>query len=281
MERNYFKSLTDEERRQLKQNIFQRLNISDQDKAPAAIAWKRIMSIGIAACLVAAVAVVVFRTATTTQPVKILLASTKAGEIKQVILADSSVVILNPGSALYSNSDYSTAKREVFLEGNGFFKVKKLDSKQHFVVHANSLQVTVLGTQFNVNARSPQVEVSLTSGRVEVKEDGIDKQPEFMLPGDKLKLDNVNGSFERTQFDTSLYGPWIKGEWDFKNTSLGEIASLIKDYYGLTVTFKTEKTKNLRMTAVIPVTTIAVLKKVITETLPVQISDSNQQLFIQ
>lgn len=278
MERNYFKNLTDQERRELKQNIFQRLNISGQDELPVAFAWKKILTIGIAASLAAVVALLVFSTGITTQPEKILLASTKAGEIKQVILPDSSVVILNPGSALYSNNP---ARREVFLEGNGFFKVKKLNSGKRFVVHANSLQVTVLGTQFNVNARSKQVEVSLTSGRVQVKEDGINKKPEFMVPGDKLKLDNLNGHYEKSQFDTSLYGPWIKGEWNFKNTSLGEIASLIEDYYGVAVNFKTAKTKELKMTGVIPVTTLAGLEKVITETLPVQISDSNQQLFIQ
>ena len=48
--------------------------------------------------------------------------------------------------------------------------------------------VTVLGTQFNVNARSGQAEVALASGKVKVELAGSQTSAEYLEPGEKLKI---------------------------------------------------------------------------------------------
>jgi ferric-dicitrate binding protein FerR (iron transport regulator) len=280
MERKYFRSLTDEERKQLKKNIFQKLKISETEEKRK-IPVMKLAAIGIAASVLIAVGLLTLRTDTRVRSEKIFIARTTDGETKQILLSDSSVVVLNAGSELYSNSDYATGEREVFLTGNGFFKVKKLASHRKFIVHAKTLRVTVLGTQFNVNARTDQVSVALTSGKVQVNKMEDDK-PAYMLPGDRLKLDANKTSFTREQIDTSMYSAWIKGEWNFKNLTLEEIALLIEEYYNVDVVFKDEKQMNQQMTAVIPVNTLQGLIKVITATLDVEISqNNNKQLTIQ
>jgi ferric-dicitrate binding protein FerR (iron transport regulator) len=280
MERKYFRSLTDEERKQLKKNIFQKLKISETEEKRK-IPVMKLAAIGIAASVLIAVGLLTLRTDTRVRSEKIFIARTTDGETKQILLSDSSVVVLNAGSELYSNSDYATGEREVFLTGNGFFKVKKLASHRKFIVHAKTLRVTVLGTQFNVNARTDQVSVALTSGKVQVNKMEDDK-PAYMLPGDRLKLDANKTSFTREQIDTSMYSAWIKGEWNFKNLTLEEIALLIEEYYNVDVVFKDEKKMNQQMTAVIPVNTLQGLIKVITATLDVEISqNNNKQLTIQ
>jgi transmembrane sensor len=280
MERKYFRSLTDEERKQLKKNIFQKLKINDIEEKRRFPVMK-LVAIGVAASVLIAVGLLTFRTGERAGSDKILIARTADGETKQILLSDSSVVVLNSGSELYSSADYASGQREVFLTGNGFFKVKKLASKGKFIVHAKTLRVTVLGTQFNVNARTDQVSVDLTSGKVQVNKNNDDK-PTFLLPGNRLKLDPDKGSFTREQIDTSMYSAWIKGEWNFKNLTLQEIALLIKEYYNVDVVFKDRKKMNWQMTAVIPVNTLQGLLKVISATLDVEISqNSNKQLTIQ
>jgi transmembrane sensor len=280
MERKYFRSLTDEERKQLKKNIFQKLKIAETEEKRK-IPVMKLAVIGIAASVLVAVGLLTLRTDTRVRSEKIFIARTTDGETKQILLSDSSVVVLNAGSELYSNTDYATGEREVFLTGNGFFKVKKLASHRKFVVHAKTLQVTVLGTQFNVNARADQVSVALTSGKVQVNRLN-DEQPAYMLPGDRLKLDANKTSFTREQIDTSMYSAWIKGEWNFKNLTLKEIALLIGEYYNVDVVFKDESKMTQQMTAVIPVNTLQGLIKVITATLDVEISqNNNKQLIIQ
>jgi len=280
MERNFFRSLTDQERRQLKERIFLQLKIKNTEEKRK-FHYRKFAYIGLAASVLIAIGLFTLRTGERDGFDKIFIARTGEGETKEILLSDSSVVVLNAGSELYSSTDYITGEREVFLTGNGFFKVKKLASQRKFIVHAKTLLVTVLGTQFNINARTDQVSVTLTSGKVQVNKNNDDK-PVYLKPGDKLKLDADKTSFTMEQIDTSMYSAWIKGEWNFKNVTLAEIALLIKDYYNVDVVFKDKKKMNQQMTAIIPVNTLQGLIKVITATLDVKISqNSNRQLSIQ
>lgn len=281
MERKYFKNLTDEERRQLKQNIFQQLDLENTAPVRRMISWKKVSAIAIAASVIAAVALFTLRTSQRPAMQKILVAQTGRGEIKHLMLADSSVVILNPSSALYSSSGYSGGKREVYLEGNGFFKVKKMTEDRAFIVHAGNEAVTVLGTQFNVNNRSGNLEVVLTSGSVKVTADDQPAVVQYMQPGDKLTRNTHDREYRKTLVDPLLYSPWIQGEWKFRNTALGDIAQLIGEYYNIDVQFTHPETTSLKMTAVFPVTNLETLLDVIRETLPVTITQQQQQLIIQ
>lgn len=281
MERKYFKSLTDQERKQLKENIFQQLNIERNTEGKRRFPVRRIAVIGLAASVLIAVGLFVLQPVKQATSEKVFIARTGEGETKQVLLADSSVVVLNEGSELYADADYSSGDREVFLTGNGFFKVKKLTSHQKFIVHAKSLRVTVLGTQFNVNARTDRVAVALTSGKVQVNREA-DNKSAYLLPGDKLQLSAGKNSFTREKIDTSMYSAWIKGEWNFKNLTLSEIALQIGDYYDVNVVFRDRTKMDQRMTASIPVNTLQGLLKVITATMNVEISqNSNRELIIQ
>lgn len=280
MERKYFRSLTDQERKQLKENIFRQLKISNiEGKRSSSV--RGFAVVALAASILVAVGLFVLQAGKQSSSPKVFIARTGENETKQILLSDSSVVVLNAGSELYASSNYSSGDREVYLTGNGFFKVKKLASQQKFLVHAKTLQVTVLGTQFNVNARTDDVSVALTSGKVQLNNRGA-SGPAYMLPGDKLTLDADKNSFSREQIDPSTYSPWIKGEWNFKNLTLNEIALLIEEYYDVKVVFNSKAKMNDQMTAVIPVNTLQGLLKVITATLNVQISqNSNREIIIQ
>src|SRR6185437_3682694 len=77
------------------------------------------------------------------------------GEIKSVLLPDSSVVTLNANSKLRIPEQWTEASgRQVWLEGEAYFAVqKKAATAEKFVVHTTEVDVEVLGTKFNVNAR--------------------------------------------------------------------------------------------------------------------------------
>lgn len=281
MERKYFKNLSDEERKEIKKKIFLELRLESEAKVHRINPWKRITAIAVAASLLAVVSLLVFRSTKSARDGKQLLAQTSAGEIRHLVLADSSVVILNPSSTLYSTPGYSKGKREVFLEGNGFFKVKKMSADRRFIVHAGTQSVTVLGTEFNVNTRKGDLEVALASGSIKVTAENEKLAPEFLKPGEKLSYQASEGNYHRTTVDTSLYSPWMHSEWRFRNTSLDDIAAIIGEYYNIGIQFKNPETKELSMTAVFPVTNLETLLEVITETLPVKITKQQQQLIIQ
>ena len=275
--------LSVEEKSILKQDIFTRLNLQDHLNKPVNkvrhIQWKH-WAAAAAILVVAFTSFYFFNKHAITEDMLFVQAGNN--ETREIQLVDSSVVILNAGSSLqYSTQFEEKAVREVFLKGNAFFKVKKEVSKKQFIVHAGILNVAVLGTKFNVNARSAATEVVLTSGSVKL---GIDKKAGtevLMQPGDKVVFDSLNGTLKKIKTDTQLYSAWTDGKWNFRQTSLEDIMELVKTYYGVDIIFKNEKAKLLKMSAVIPVNSLQMLLPVVAKTLRVNISQANNQLIIQ
>lgn len=104
-----------------------------------------------------------------------ILISTKEGEARKVLLPDSSVVWLKPGSRIrYDHELGKRATRELFLEGECLFDIAH-DASSPFIVHTQDLDIKVLGTVFNVRSERKNhiVETTLFKGSVRIeKRDG-------------------------------------------------------------------------------------------------------------
>jgi transmembrane sensor len=160
------------------------------------------------------------------------------GERLTVTLPDQSTVVLNGNSVLrYSNDWDKVASREVWIEGEAFFSVIHTKDHQKFIVHAdNQLRVEVLGTKFNVKARHQTSEVMLAEGRVKI---GLGKnvaaEEVFMEPGELAIVRNK--SISKQVVKQQKYISWVENKLFFDRTPLSELAVLLRDTYGLTVTF--------------------------------------------
>ncbi|MFD1141203.1 FecR family protein [Larkinella insperata] len=85
-----------------------------------------------------------------------------------LILSDSSVVTLFPGSLLSFPERFTGASRQVTLRGDAFFEVTP--RSRPFLVYAGETVTRVLGTRFRVTAlpKEDLVKVSVKSGKVSV-----------------------------------------------------------------------------------------------------------------
>lgn len=95
---------------------------------------------------------------------------------KKLVLADSSIITLQPEATVYYPPVFTGSTRDVYLTGSAFFKVHH-DPLKHFRVHMNgSLTTEVLGTSFNIvqNKTSDNIEVAVVTGKVWV----YTKQPD-------------------------------------------------------------------------------------------------------
>lgn len=102
--------------------------------------------------------------------VKPIEISTKAGQIRRVVLPDGSVITLSSQSRIsYAPNLNKTKQRRVYLLGEAFFDIARNPDKP-FLVYANGLVTKVLGTSFIVKAyeNTPSVTVQVRSGRVSV-----------------------------------------------------------------------------------------------------------------
>ncbi|WP_207513540.1 FecR family protein [Longitalea luteola] len=90
-----------------------------------------------------------------------------------VLLPDGSMVILEPKAIVQFSDSFAGHKREVYLEGNAFFKVTR-NPRSPFYVYSKNIVTQVLGTSFYVknNPRTKNIEVSVRTGKVAVYEYG-------------------------------------------------------------------------------------------------------------
>ncbi|ANH83417.1 hypothetical protein A8C56_22700 [Niabella ginsenosidivorans] len=114
--------------------------------------------------------------------------ATTGGTRSQIVLPDGSKVWLNASSKLLYNKKFNDTLREVFLDGEAFFDVRK-DPARPFIVHTADIDIRVLGTAFNVKSykEDATVETTLIHGLVRVINKTEQNASEVILhPKEKL-----------------------------------------------------------------------------------------------
>ncbi len=88
-----------------------------------------------------------------------------------MVLPDGSKVWLNSASSLKYPTVFNGKTREVELTGEGYFEIKENNTRP-FIVKTKKVNVTVLGTGFNINAYDDETELATTlvHGSVKVSE---------------------------------------------------------------------------------------------------------------
>lgn len=161
------------------------------------------------------------------------------GKTAVVTLEDGSKISLNSNSTLKYPQHFSNNKREVELEGEGFFEISK-DKNRPFIVKTNKLNTTVLGTKFNVSAyrNTAHVSVALTEGSVAVELN--DKSQKIVLKPTEIATIKTNAKqLEKSTFKADQMMAWQTGAIIFENASFEEIAARLYNAYGITLLNKT------------------------------------------
>lgn len=177
---------------------------------------------------------------------------TEFGEQLQFELPDGSQVVLNGNSTLTVGM-WSKENREVFLEGEGYFQVSKdLEDSAKFTVHANGLDVVVLGTQFNVNSRNDLTEVALEEGSIKLDFKDADNQDMDMIPGDVVQYKVPERKVTHSQTQTVQYTSWKDGTLMFKEEFLSDVFKDLSDIYGIRYQLESEVLTSRRITGGVP-----------------------------
>jgi transmembrane sensor len=164
------------------------------------------------------------------------------GQSSSVELPDGSQVWLNGASSIVYSSRYGYRNRHIELEGEGFFSVEK-NAGAPFVVKSGDIEVTALGTRFNVDAflDDKPVKVTLEEGRVNVfyRDESIE-----MEPGMQVVVDN--NEMNLRQVDTQLFTSWHSGTLIFRDEVLHSIACQLGKIYDVEFVFETDELKSFR-----------------------------------
>ncbi len=164
-------------------------------------------------------------------------------------LSDGTRVWLNSESEITFPVAFVDSVREVILKGEAYFEVKS-DKEHPFVVHANKVNVNVLGTKFNVAAYEEEGKVvtTLAEGEVKVEMNG---QTVELLPDEQVAIDLNSGEISKQSVDASVYTSWIRGVFEYENMTLEEITTHLSRWYGVDFSFPAAEFKTRCFTGVV------------------------------
>ena len=163
---------------------------------------------------------------TTIQSAENIMAS--AGEHRDIVLPESSQVILNAESKVVYHKNKFTEDRELTLDGEAFFEVKP-GSK--FSVRTDQGTITVLGTSFNVISRPGRFEVRCFTGKVNVT---IDNNENQTIAAGETAFEESQQLKKGTFTPTDQPG-WTHGKFTFENQPLSSVIDELERQYDITV----------------------------------------------
>jgi len=151
------------------------------------------------------------------------------GQQRTVNLPDGSVVKLNSNSKLSYHPYWWNLDREVQLSGEAFFEVKKGEA---FEVVSRQGRTRVLGTQFNVFARSTSYEVFCLEGKVRV-ETARQNTVDTLLPGMFWEVSAGQVMIKQQNEHEAL--AWMEGRLYADKQPLKRVFEAIERHYGIEV----------------------------------------------
>ena len=159
------------------------------------------------------------------------------GQKSMIILPDGSNAWLNSGSRLKYKSDFNAAIREVELEGEAFFEVKK-DKSRMFVVNTGAINVEVYGTAFNIKnyKEEKQLEVTVESGNVGVVKAGT--QLAMLIKGNQARIREGNNEVQLSNANVDMVTAWKNNELIFDGTPFEEGIRYLERWYGVKITIE-------------------------------------------
>ena len=154
-----------------------------------------------------------------------------------ILLSDGSTVIVNASSYLRYPEKFSSDLREVYLDGEAFFKVKH-DENSEFVVHTDKQSIKVLGTEFNVLGYSSDssITTTLAEGKIQLLIYNDDKsliEKIDVLPKQQTCFDKNTYETAISEINIKETMAWIDGVYSFRDASLNEITNRIGKVTGV------------------------------------------------
>lgn len=192
--------------------------------------------------------------------------STKNGSRSKIEMPDGSTVWLNGGSKLTYTEGFSQGHREVCLQGEAFFDIKK-DPGHPFLIQTRQVIIKVLGTSFNVRAyrNEGQTTTTLIQGKVDIQFKDDPEKHIFLGANEKLTvIDNMGHrnlhakrqlKYKITDIvpDTVSGIPpediaWVSNKLVFKNETFREVAFKMERWYDVKFIFKSKSLENEMLT---------------------------------
>ncbi len=172
---------------------------------------------------------------------------TQVAQTSETTLMDGSRVLLNQESSLSYGKDFNQSARSVKLRGEAFFNVQR-DELKPFIVDAGEIEVTVLGTSFNVYSKSDSdlMEVIVESGKVVVQ---AGTQSLVLLPGEAGFYNKSDQTLTKSQANPNHLA-WRTHQLTFESSSFQEVKNTLERIFDVQILLDNEKLNACEITSI-------------------------------
>jgi ferric-dicitrate binding protein FerR (iron transport regulator) len=195
------------------------------------------------------------------------------GSKSLMTLPDGSKVWVNAGSKITYPADFGVSSRNVYLTGEAYFDVEKMEDVPFFV-NTDLVKIKVYGTAFNVKAYKDDetVETLLDRGAISIirndapdKEISIEPRQKISIRRDsqKIPLPPVSAKTAKVSTmpakslevqemkNTEVITAWKDNRLVFDQEPLRSLAKQLERRYDVKISFSSDKIKCIRFTAAI------------------------------
>ena len=166
-----------------------------------------------------------------------------------VALPDGSTITLNNGSKVsYSSNFNGSEKREVYLDGEAFFDVSH-NAARPFIVYAGKLNVTVLGTAFDVRAFPVDADITVTVKRGKVRVSDSGNTLGTIVPQQQIVYNKLKGTAMLQVVSNEDYINWKEQDITFNNVTVAEAAAILEERFNVKIVINDNVIRNERFTA--------------------------------
>jgi ferric-dicitrate binding protein FerR (iron transport regulator) len=179
------------------------------------------------------------------------LITPRGGEY-QIRLSDGTKVWLNASSSLRYPTQFNGKERRIFLSGEAYFEVAK-DADHPFVVNSGNMDLTVLGTRFNLNSYpdDPQQKTTLAEGSVKISNlnRGVEvRDAVFLKPGYEAVILKNDAGIRVNAANVEAALAWKNGLFIFDNESVGAIMRRLSRWYDIDIKYDSKMDNQFHFT---------------------------------
>jgi transmembrane sensor len=149
---------------------------------------------------------------------------TGAGDTRDIVLPDGSMVSLDADSAIALGSNRAVE----LLAGRAFFQVKR-EPAQAFTVTVGEARVAVLGTAFDVLLTERAVTVAVQTGSVSVTSGPL--QSVTLNPGQRAIVNRADGAITAATVGTAGIAAWRTGKLVVEGVPVAEVIEELERHH--------------------------------------------------
>lgn len=193
-------------------------------------------------------------------------------------LSDGSVITLNRNTKIQYPTHFAEDHRTVkLLEGEAFFQVTP-DSSKPFHVSVNDVNVSVIGTSFNIKNDDGETELIVETGVVEVSR----KHIVIRLKRDEMvRINQSSEEFDKKVVSDGLYKYYRSNEFIADGTPLYRMIDVLNEVYGVHIVLENQELENLELNTTLKYnTSIRSNLNIICQTFDIKMKKNGEQIVL-